>query len=178
MMRSIEPHPTDVASSPIVSRNIFSILSIGKFSGFSEQETAHMLRKQVLLMNPLDSTFRIEQNRAEVWRVLRFETGIDKISRISPQHFSRALGNQSQQALLASSIGAMGDNDARTQSLSRRLANRKLAKVQRRHRAATIVEKPRKTARRLRQLLERDQRKDLDNPAGFECIAVFAQLEQ
>jgi len=61
----------------------------------------------MLLMNPLDCALRIEQNRSEIRRVLRFETGVNEVSRISPQHFGRMLGNQAQQALASPAIGTI-----------------------------------------------------------------------
>src|ERR1051326_5936556 len=137
-----------------------------------------MLTSQILLVNPLNRAFRVEQNRSEIRRILGFEAGIDKISRVSAQHLGRALGNESEQTLLAASVRTSDHDDACAQSFSGRLAKGQLAKIQRRDRAPAIVKKSGKAIRSLGQLLQGDQRQDFHNPAGLEGIAIFAQLKQ
>src|SRR4051794_627909 len=102
----------------MVSRNIFSICSIGQLGGLCQQKFANMFGNQMLLIYPLDRAFRIEQNWAQIRSLLRFETRVNKISWISTEHFGRAFGNESEQPLAAAPIRAMGDNDSSAQSFS------------------------------------------------------------
>src|SRR5438445_10175525 len=118
----------------------------------------------MLLMNPLNRAFRIEQNRSEIRGVLRLEARVNKVACVSAQHFGRMFRNQPKQTLAPSAVGTLDQDYPRAQSFGRGLADGELAKIQRWNGPAMIIEKSCKAVRRLRQLLQRQHRQDLHDP--------------
>src|ERR1039458_1203283 len=120
----------------------------------------------------------IHEYWTQVGRVLERYAGIHKIASVLAQRFSSVFRNQTEQMRCPAIIHLVDNDNSSTQAFAGRSAQGEGAQIDGGDGAAAVLENARHPFRRPRQLLQFQQRHDLDHAAGLHHITVVAQLEE
>src|ERR1051326_7176406 len=117
----------------------------------------------MLFVDPLDSSFRIQQDRPEIRSRTEFEARLNKVGWLLAKHLRGLFCDQPKQVRPTPCVGTVNDNDARAQALGCGLTKRKLAKIHRWNGPSPIIKHAGKAFRSPGNLLQFEQRDDLDD---------------
>ena len=134
--------------------------------------------QQALLVDPLDRVLVIHQYRTQVGSLAELQAGIHEIGDVFAQHVSGVFCNKTEQMRGPAVIRIVDDDDSGAEALVCRSAQGESAQIDGGNWAPAVIENARHPFGGLRQLLQLQQRHDLDHAAGVECVAVVAQLEE